>query len=505
MQNFIQVYNLDVFKVILLNIATLNNLLQFRWNIYLTDFLDIAIIAMLIYTLFLFLKSTRTNMVFMGLFIAFGLYLVAKSLNLYLTFITLRYFVGVSLIIFVIIFRDEIRRYFEFLGLIGSRQIKVGPLVPKSPTTIEILQACVQMAQANIGALIVLQGKDNLDSLIEGGNNLDGVISEDILYSIFDPHSDGHDGALIISNNRISKFGAHLPLSSNFKELGKHGTRHSAALGLTERSDVLCIVVSEEKGKISVCREGKLKTLTQYSDLEKELDKYIKYKFSHMDKRSFGSVFTHNIGLKSAAIICAAVIWYVTAYQAGISSHTYNIPLVMDKLSKDTFIVDSNPKSINITVSGRGSAIFSRLKDEDIKAAINVADLKNGANKITISRKNIDIPANMSLASFEPSSIVITAKKYYMTQAPISIKTTGTVEKGLAIKDVISTPDVIDLWIPIDTEPPTEIPTETIDVSNFKESVVVSSKLIIPEDDKIVSGDNKASVAFTVEKEDTPE
>jgi diadenylate cyclase len=489
-----------VLKEFLMNIANFNNFLQFRWSIYLSDFLDIVIIAMLIYTLFLFLKSTRTSSVFMGLFIAFGLYLVAKNLNLYLTFVTLRYFVGVSLIIFVIIFRDEIRRYFEFLGLIGSRQIKVGPLVPKSPTTQEIVQACVQMAQANIGALIVIQGKDNLDSQIEGGSDLDGIITEDILYSIFDPHSDGHDGAVIISNNRISKFGAHLPLSTNFKEIGKHGTRHSAALGIAERSDVLAIVVSEEKGKLSICKEGKLKTLAQFSDLEKEIDKYIKVKFGNLDKGSFARFITHNFSLKLAAVICASIIWYAIAYQAGISSHTYNIPLVLDKLQKDTFIVDSNPKSINVTLNGRGSAVFSRISDSDIKAAVSVADLKNGANKITLSRKNIDIPANLTLESYEPASIVITAKKYYQTLVPISIKTTGTVKDGLEIKDVISTPDTLDIWVPIDSQAPTEIPTDTIDVSNFTESVVVSTKLIVPDEIRLITGDSKASVAFTVEK-----
>ena len=141
----------------------LNNLVKLKGNLYITDFFDILIIALLIYSLFLFLRNTKTLMVFLGLAIAGLLYLFAKSFNLYVTLLALRYFIGVSVLIFVIIFQNEIRRYFEFLGLIGSRQLKVLPLATRSPTTSEIIQACVKMAQAKIGVLIVVQGKDSLD------------------------------------------------------------------------------------------------------------------------------------------------------------------------------------------------------------------------------------------------------------------------------------------------------------------------------------------------------
>src|SRR3989304_4816064 len=108
----------------------INNLVRLKENLYLTDFLDILIIALLIYTLFLFLRNTRTLMAFLGLAFAVGLYLIAKSFNLYVTLMALKYFVGVAVLIFVIIFQSEIRKYFEFLGLIGSSQILQLPLPP---------------------------------------------------------------------------------------------------------------------------------------------------------------------------------------------------------------------------------------------------------------------------------------------------------------------------------------------------------------------------------------
>lgn len=179
----------------------INSLFQLKGNLYATDFLDIIIIGLLLYSLFVFLRNTRTYLVFIGIAFTVGLYFVAKSFNLYVTLMALKYFVGVAALIFVIIFQNEIRKYFEFLGLVGTRQIKVGALAPRSPSTTELIQACVKMAQAKTGALVIIQGKDDIDQFIDGGIDLDALISEELFLSIFDNHSEGHDGAVIIKKS----------------------------------------------------------------------------------------------------------------------------------------------------------------------------------------------------------------------------------------------------------------------------------------------------------------
>jgi len=292
----------------------ISNTIQLKSGLYLTDLLDIFIIGLLIYSIFTFLRRTRAYLALIGIAFTVGLYLLAKGLNLHVTLIALKYFVSVSLIIFVIIFQNEIRKYFEFIGLIGTRHIKVRPINTRSLSTTEIIQSCVIMAQDRIGALIVVQGKDDLDAFIDGGIALDGIVSEELILSIFDNHSEGHDGALIVSNNRISKFAAHLPLSTNFKEIGKHGTRHSAALGLAELSDALCLVVSEERAQISVCRNGKMKVLTDFTDLGVELDVFIKDKFTPAPNSIFSQLIEHNFWYKAGALLIAAIIWFGASY-----------------------------------------------------------------------------------------------------------------------------------------------------------------------------------------------
>ncbi|HSX39457.1 MAG TPA: diadenylate cyclase [Candidatus Saccharimonadales bacterium] len=284
------------------------------WLTWIESIIDILITALFLYSIFLFLRRTRSYMVLLGLAIVLVLYIFARAFHLQLTLLALQYFVGASVVIFAIVFQTELRKFLEMLGLISSRQIRVRALANKSPSVAEIVQSCVQMAQDKIGALVVIQGRDALETFIEGGIALDGVISEEVILSLFDPTSEGHDGALIINNNRISKFGTHLPMSTNFNEIGKHGTRHSAALGLTENSDALSIVVSEEKGKISVCKDGKLKTLNDYSDLETEINKYIQTKFGRRTENIIEHIVHHNIKLKIVALGFAIVVWILYTY-----------------------------------------------------------------------------------------------------------------------------------------------------------------------------------------------
>jgi diadenylate cyclase len=282
-----------------------------NWLSYLAFAIDISFIALLIYSVLIFFKRTRSYTVFIGLVIAVGLYGLAKFLDLQLTLLALKYFVSISFVVFVVVFQTELRKYFELLGLIGERQISANKFATKSPEMNEVYRACVEMADTKFGALVVIKGRDDIDYLIEGGTQLDGIISEETILSIFFPNSAGHDGALIISNNRIDKFGAHLPLSVNFKEIGKHGTRHAAALGMSESTDALCIVVSEEKGTISICRDGKLKTLDDPQHLEKEIDKFTRAKFEATSGGVFTHIFKHNAWMKLAALLLALAFWVI--------------------------------------------------------------------------------------------------------------------------------------------------------------------------------------------------
>lgn len=476
-----------------------NGLLRLAGNLYITDFFDIIIIALFLYSIFILFQRTRTYLIFIGSFFIIILYLIANSFNLYLTSLFLQYFVGVSIVIFVIIFQTEIRKYFELLGLVGTRQIKVGKITPKSPTITEIIQACVKMAQTKTGALIVIRGQDNLDLLVEGGTTVDSVISEELLLSIFDPHSVGHDGAIIIENNRISKIGVHLPLSNNFKLLKGFGTRHGAALGVSEQSDSLSIVVSEERGKISICKDGKIKVLENFSDLEKELDKYLQSKFKNQSTNMFRSLLTHNLWLKSTAILTSLVLWYFTAYKAGVLQKEYTVPVSFINLDNNVLIENYSPKEVVLTVSGRGSAAFSEDLGSHLKVELDASNLKDGINTIELNSKKITIPINLALVSYQPDTILLTAQSYVSISLPVTVKTSGSPAKGFSLNEITVTPRMVELWVPASATPPAEIFTENISINDLKESLVIPTTLQIPENTKLVKGEPEANVALTIE------
>ena len=243
-------------------------MLRFLTELRLADALDIAIVAVLLWMLIVWLRTTRARPAFVGLGILGIVYLVVQQLELRLTVRIFQGFFAAVVLMLIVIFQDDLRRLFERIAVAGLRPRRARP----GPGVIEILtRAAAELASSRTGALIVIPGRDPLGRHLEGGVHLRGRISEALLLSLFDPHSVGHDGAVIVEGNEVSRFGVHLPLSSDPAALGPGGTRHAAALGLAERNDALCIVVSEERGTISVARNGRLRQLASVSQLAEEL------------------------------------------------------------------------------------------------------------------------------------------------------------------------------------------------------------------------------------------
>ncbi|MFB6374562.1 MAG: diadenylate cyclase, partial [Bradymonadaceae bacterium] len=239
-------------------------------NLRPADLLDIALVATALYFAFVWIRQRVSRAVGFGLGAVILAYVTAQLLDLYLTTMTFR--VGLTFFLFglILVFQDDIRRLFErlrafqFGGGRGEDHDSWGYLD-------EIVAAVEQMAEETTGALIVMEGAEAIEVHTHGGRQLDGEVSRPLLRSIFDPDTDGHDGAVIVDNGRIERFGVHLPLATDGDKLGAGGTRHAAALGLSERSDAMIIVVSEETGRVSVAREGTLRTVHSPDELDAQL------------------------------------------------------------------------------------------------------------------------------------------------------------------------------------------------------------------------------------------
>jgi uncharacterized protein (TIGR00159 family) len=224
----------------------------FRWQ----DALDILILAVLIYQGINLIRGTRAVPMLIGLGIVYAVYFLSGRLEIYTVNVVLQNVLGWSLVFVFIIFQDDIRRALTRVG--------TGPLfsprdrVAQNQAVEELVKAVTYMASRRVGALVVLQSEVGLNEYIEVGTRLDAQVSRELVTSIFMPASPIHDGALIIQHGRITAAGCFLPLTTNPAVSKTLGTRHRAAIGLTEETDALAIVVSEEDGMISLVREGKI-------------------------------------------------------------------------------------------------------------------------------------------------------------------------------------------------------------------------------------------------------
>ena len=225
---------------------------DFRWQ----DVVDLLIVGFVIYRLALLIRGTRAVSMLTGLIVLAAAYQGAKIFELYTINWILDSMGNVILILIVVVFQHDIRRMLT--------QVGTGPFFSKMQRVAhgqaieEITRAAVQLAGRRVGALIVLAREVGLNEYIEGGTRLDAQVTRELIVSIFLPASPIHDGALVIRDGRIVAAGCVLPLTANPNVSKTLGTRHRAAIGLTEETDAVVVVVSEEEGKISLVREGRI-------------------------------------------------------------------------------------------------------------------------------------------------------------------------------------------------------------------------------------------------------
>ena len=222
--------------------------------------IDIALVAFLLYRLILLIKETRAEQVLKGLAILLAVTWLSGVLRLNTVYWILKNTATVGVIALLIVFQPELRRALEQIGRgkIFEKAIYTQDERNISLIITEITRAVQNLSKNKIGALIIIERKTGISDVIETGIRIDGRISQPLLENIFVPNTPLHDGAVIIREYRIAAAGCFLPLTENPNLSKQLGTRHRAALGISENSDAIAIVISEETGIISVAREGKL-------------------------------------------------------------------------------------------------------------------------------------------------------------------------------------------------------------------------------------------------------
>lgn len=238
---------------------------SFRW----IDLLDILVVSYLVYRVLLLIRGTRAVQMLTGLGVLGLAFIASLRFELFTLNWLLAHFFNSMILIIIVLFQEDLRRALTHVGknpfFAGARSEEEQAIVD------EVSRAAMRMAKERIGALIVFERETGLKNFIETGAKIDAKVRGELLYSIFIPTSPIHDGAVIVSNGRIAAVGCFLSLTKNPNVDKNLGTRHRAAIGLTEETDAIVILVSEETGQVHLVKSGRITTDLSEEELRSSL------------------------------------------------------------------------------------------------------------------------------------------------------------------------------------------------------------------------------------------
>jgi diadenylate cyclase len=482
-----------------------DNIASVVQNLRIQDIFDIAIISIMIFIVLIWIRHRASKFVFIGISLLGLVYVVARFFQLYLTTVIFQGFFAILLFVLVVIFQEDLRRFFERIAILGRIRKKIQTNIPYSHTAEIIAQAVANFSRNRIGALIVIHGNDPLDRHLSGGTELNGTISQSLLESLFDPHSIGHDGAAIIDGNTVVSFGCHLPLSQNTHKYGSLGLRHTAALGLSERSDAACIVVSEERGTISVAQGEEMKSIANASALAAFLESFYISKTPIQKHNQLSLWLKENTKEKIIAIILACVLWLMFGYQKGSIRRDFTIPIEYVNVPSEWAIEEPKITEARVTLTGPSQA-FQLLNTDTLKISLNLSQIQDAKQDIVLTRDMIRTPSGISIVAIKPGKVAVTASKFIRATVPIEVVTENSPVPGFAIAKITATPSSVRVLLPGKIyKSVIKIQTEPVDLKSLNATHTFTPKLILPSEIQFERGKPPLiKVVVTVKKKISP-
>lgn len=355
-----------------------------RWQ----DILDIAILTVVFSRLYFWLRGTFAIQIAIGMLTLFGVAFASRALGLVLTSYVLQGLGAVATLVAVVIFREEIRRALSLANPVRWWQRK---REDKGPSRLALTaEGLFALAKKRQGALVVLPGKEPLDSLLSGGSEVDAALSPAMIESIFTPDSPLHDGAAVLIGRRIATAGKVLPLSTE-DIARKFGTRHRAAIGLTERCDAICLCVSEERGEVSVVAGGKLRAvpspealIARVQTLESTAGgtgrvETVSELASPMARRR---AFLRALSANAVIFAAVAIAWYAVA--GGRQEVTVvRAPLELSGLPADLSFDPPREDTVLVEVQAP-SGVLSSLDRDAVRAKVSLEGAKPGVRRLRV-------------------------------------------------------------------------------------------------------------------------
>jgi hypothetical protein len=275
----------------------------------------------------------------------------------------------------------------------------------------ELTQTLFEMAADRTGALIVLARNDNPSEFVRAGQTIMALPEAALIKSIFNRYAPAHDGAIVIVQDRITQMGCILPLSEDENLPEKYGTRHRAALGLSEVTDAICLVVSEERSEVATIVEGKIVTWQDSEALIGHLRKIVSGPEIRVPgiKSFLKGVFVENWRTKLSALALVTIAWLVLASQQE-AELTMTAPVQHTNVASDLILGPGSTPTVDLTVSGRRNTIRT-LKEQDVQVSVDLTGITLGRHLIKVSAKNIFLPFGVKIDRVAPQKIMVNLRQ----------------------------------------------------------------------------------------------
>jgi uncharacterized protein (TIGR00159 family) len=374
------------------------------------DVLDILFLCMVAYHLYLWFKGTKALRALVGLLVLGVIFTVARTWGLFMTTWVFQILWQVLVILLIILFQSEIRQALERVDPLQALGFRKHAQPGK---WVQVLaEASMMLAKKHIGALIIIERADRVDEWITCGQQLEAALTPELVLSIFQKQSPLHDGAMLLRDGRITLVACYLPLSSDEMLPQEWGTRHRAAAGLSERCDAMVIVVSEERGEVTLVNKGRALPARSPEELSQRIMDGIKPVFPVRKTpwEKTRSLILNHWKTKAGTFGLIVVLWVMLAGQQDFEV-TLNVPVEIRNLPSGMSISEPLHQTVRIRVRGlRKDA--STLSSNNLQVELDLSSENPGKKTFPITRAHIHLPNDkLHIVSIDPPQVTLSLEK----------------------------------------------------------------------------------------------
>ena len=461
-----------------------------RWQ----DALDILLNSYILFRLYVLFRGTNVFRVLFAVCLLWLFNRTAISLGLVITNWAMQGVITVATFIVIIIFRNEISNVIQTNDL---KSFVWGIPKHQADTPVSTIAAGVcTLASKKIGALVVLPLKQGMESISKSGIPMDAHLSQETLISLFWPDNPLHDGAAVVQGDRITTAGVILPLTRQTDLPSQFGTRHRAAMGVSELTDAMVIVVSEERGTITLFCEGQATEVNGRQALEKELQDHL-----GMGEGARG-IRQQSLELALSGMVCLLIVcglWL--SFSKGMESlASYDIPIEFSNPEPKKEILSSSASRIKVLLSG-ASPLINAVKPEQIKITMDLSRADVGETVMAVTAEQINLPPGIVLKKIEPEEVRIVLDTLVEKKLYVQPNWTGKLAEGLSMTEAEASPGMVRVsGGGMVLKEMTTMFTEPISLENLKQSGRVTAGLAVNPASLEVLDSPKVQIRYTLEK-----